>query len=218
MNVLALETSGRVITIALQYETQYFETLIDAGFRHAETLMPGVDALLSQANMKAQELDLVVVSAGPGSFTGIRIGMATAKGIARGAQCPVKSVPTLPLLAAQREHWPGIVMPIMDARKKRVYAAAFQKGKRIVDDVDVDLKEFLKQLPANQPILATGPDAQVAAEFNHVVIDPMHASARGRALIRMGCSAFETEGADAPDSHPIYLRLSEAEEALGKQA
>ena len=102
--------------------------------------------------------------------------------------------------------------------KSAVYAAAFQGGKRIQEDADVDLMEFLNQLPANQSILATGPDAQVAAELNHVVIDPMHASARGRALIRMGCSAFEAEGPDAPDSHPIYLRLSEAEEALGKQA
>ena len=134
MNTLVLETSGKILTIALGAGDDFLEFVVDRGFRHSETLMPAVAMVLEQAGLEPQSLDLVGCSAGHGSFTGLRIGMATAKGIARGADCPLKAVPTLPLMAAGREHWPGIVVPVMDARKKRVYAAAFRGGERIRED------------------------------------------------------------------------------------
>jgi tRNA threonylcarbamoyladenosine biosynthesis protein TsaB len=214
MNVLAMETSGKIITVAVSAGTTLIETALDAGFRHAETLMPAVASVLELAGIEPSELDLVACSKGPGSFTALRIGMATAKGIARGAGCDMKAVPTLPLLAAGREHWPGIVVPLMDARKKRVYAAAFQAGKRIAEDSDVPLDDFLASLPGSDPVLATGPDAEVAAGRDRIVIDPLKDSARGRILISAAILALEKEGPDPADVGPLYLRLSEAEEAL----
>ena len=214
MNVLALETSGRVLTVALKANEQTLELTVDRGFKHGETIMPAVSLIMDQAGIAPEYLNLVTCSAGPGSFTGLRIGMATAKGIARGANCHLKAVPTLPLLAAGREHWPGIVVPVMDARKKRVYAAAFQEGKRIRDDADTELEGFLLSLPAEEQVLVTGPDAGIAAGFDRVTVDPLHASGRGIAMMEAALAALEVEGPDPADLGPVYLRLSEAEEAL----
>lgn len=216
MNVLSLETSGKIISAALRFEEQTLELTIDRGFKHSETLMPAIASLLDQAGIKADRLDLVACSAGPGSFTALRIGMATAKGIARGADCPLKAVPTLALMAEGRQHWPGIVMPVMDARKKRVYAAAFRNGIRIAEDIDSSLELFIKALPENEPILATGADAEICADIEGIVIDPLHASGRAIALIDMALEAYRSDGPDPQDLGPIYLRLSEAEEALVK--
>ncbi len=216
MNVLAIESSGKAMSVALRTENGLWETSVNAGFRHGETLMPAIAGLFDLAGEKPSILDLVACSAGPGSFTGLRIGMATAKGLARGADCPIKAVDTLPLLATGRENWPGIVAPVMDARKKRVYAAAFISGQRIFDDSDIDLEEFIKSLPAEHSILVTGPDAAIASDLKNVIIDPLHASSRAGAMIDLAIDAFEKNGSDPPDLGPVYIRLSEAEENLAK--
>ena len=213
-NILALESSSRIITAALKSGKEYREILVDAGFRHVETLMPSAAALLELAGLTPSDINLVVCSAGPGSFTGLRIGMAAAKGIARGAACAIKAVPTLPLLAKGREHWPGIVVPLMDARKSRVYTAAFQGGERIADDCDIAFPRFLESLPPNQEILVTGPDARIAEGERNVTVDPLFDSSRGRQMMDMAISLYEKEGGDPSDLGPLYLRLSEAEEKL----
>lgn len=217
MNILALETSGTVLSVALAASEYWWELNINRGFKHGETLMPAVSRLLADAGLKPSELDLIACTAGPGSFTGLRIGMATAKGIARGAECPLKAVPTLPLLATGREHWPGIVAPVMDARKKRVYAAAFKNGKRILPDSDVDLDEFMESLPDDETVLVTGPDARIALGRPRVVLDPLYASGRAQQMISAARFAFDADGPDPSDMGPLYLRLSEAEEALVKE-
>ncbi len=173
--------------------------------------MPAVDTLLRFTKLSPKDLDLVGCPSGPGSFTGLRIGMATAKGIARGASCALKTVPSLEFLAAGREHWPGIVVPIIDARKKRVYAAAFKNGERVMADCDVDLRTFLRSLPSSQPILVTGPGACMAKAEENIIVDPMHDTARGRQLINLMLKHYQTEGGDSMDTFPTYLRLSEAE-------
>jgi tRNA threonylcarbamoyladenosine biosynthesis protein TsaB len=214
LNVLALETSGKVIGIALKTEEQSLELTVNRGFRHVETLMPSVTSLMNLAGLAPENLDLVACSAGPGSFTALRIGMSTAKGIARGASCPLKAVTTLPLLAAGREYWPGIVVPVMDARKGRVYTAAFRAGVRIREDSDISLDEFLDELPSGEDILITGPDAEIAAGRNRVTLDPLAASGRGMILLEKAVEALKKNGPDPLDLGPLYLRLSEAEEAL----
>jgi len=214
MNILALETSGRVISLALKTDSQSLELTVNRGFRHVETLMPSVDSLMNLAGIKPGELNLVACSAGPGSFTALRIGMSTAKGIAKGALCHLKAVPTLPLLASGREHWPGIVVPVMDARKGRVYIAAFRDGIRIREDSDSVLEVFLSALPTDEKILITGPDAAISAGYSRVTIDPLAAAGRGMVLAEIAESELEENGPDPADLGPLYLRLSEAEEAL----
>jgi len=212
MNILAIETSGRVMTVAFKSDNGFFEFVVNQGFTYGETLMPAVAKVMEQARMKPSDINLVSCSAGPGSFTGLRIGMATAKGIARGANCSLKAVATLPLLAADREHWPGIVVPLINARKNRVYAAAFRAGQRIQADIDIALDDFMKNLPEGESILVTGYDAGMADSHHRVVIDPLHAAGRGMAMIHMAQSLYMSEGGDPSDIGPHYLRLSEAKQ------
>lgn len=216
MTILAIESSGRAMSVALGTEDGRWETSVNAGFRHGETLMPAIASLFDLAGMEPSSLDLVACSAGPGSFTGLRIGMATAKGLSRGADCALKTVATLPLLAAGREHWPGPVAAIMDARKKRVYAAAFDAGRRIAEDSDIDLAEFIASLPSDRPILVTGPDAAIAEGFDNIVVDPLRDTPRAGLMIDRARVLYEQNGADSPDVGPVYIRLSEAEENLAK--
>jgi len=170
-----------------------------------------VASVFKQSEIEPVDLNLVACSAGPGSFTSLRIGMATAKGIAKGAACHLKAVPTLTLLAARRENWPGIVVPIIDARKRRVYTAAFQNGKRIRDDQDIALNEFLNSLSKKSAILATGPNAEIAEGYERVTIDRLSTYGRGAAMIDMAKTAYERDGPDPLDIGPIYLRASEPE-------
>jgi len=211
MNILAIETSGRVMTVALRSNESFCEFVVNQGFAHGGALMPAVARVLEQTRIDPSDINLVSCSRGPGSFTGLRIGMATAKGLARGANCPLKTVATLPLLAAGREHWPGIVVPLMNARKNRVYTAAFRAGERIQADVDIALDDFMKILPKDESILVTGSDAGMAESYHRIVVDPLHAAGRGMAMIHMAQSLFMSEGGDPSDIGPLYLRLSEAE-------
>jgi len=211
MNILAMETSGPVLTVALGGEGRRIELIVSNGFNHAQSLMPAVTSIFEQSGIKPEDLDLVACSAGPGSFTGLRIGMAAAKGIARGAACHLKAVSTLILLAAGRENWPGIVVPIIDARKKRVYTAAFQNGRRIKADQDIALDKFLDSLAGKSAILATGPNAEIAEGYERVTIDRLGDYGRGSAMIDAARSAYEKDGPDSLDIGPIYLRASEAE-------
>lgn len=213
MNILVIESSGRCITVALKTAEGFFEVVSDAGFRHAEILMPAVNYLMDAASLAPGEINLAACSAGPGSFTALRIGMAAVKGIARGAGCDIKAVPALPLLAAGREHWPGIVVPVMDARKKRVYTAAFRRGERIREDADTSLKSFLDDLPSDETVLVTGADAGICEGMAGITVDPLCASGRGLAMAAMAREAYEREGGDPLDLGPLYMRLSEAEAA-----
>jgi len=211
MNILAIETSGHVLTVALSSKEHCIELIISDGFNRSQSLMPAIASVFEQSDVEARDLDLVACSAGPGSFTGLRIGMATAKGIARGAGCHLKAVPTLDLLATGRESWPGIVVPLIDARKKRVYTAAFQNGKRIKDDQDIALNKFLDSLTKKKAILVTGPDAEIAKDHERITVDRLKNYGRGIAMINAARCAYEKDGPDPLDIGPIYLRPSEAE-------
>lgn len=99
MNILAFDTSGEVLSIRLETSRTIRNLVIDGALHHAERLMPEIDEMLKKEELSADKLDLIVTSRGPGSFTGLRIGMATAKGIAVGAHVPLVSVSTLDAMA-----------------------------------------------------------------------------------------------------------------------
>jgi len=210
-----METSGPVLTVVLDSGGHRIELIIENGLNHVQLLMPAVQSVFEQSKIGPKDLDIVACSAGPGSFTGLRIGMATAKGIARGAACHFKVLPTLDLLAFGREGWPGIVVPIIDARKNRVYTAAFRNGKRIKDYQDIALDSFLDSLAKESTILATGPNAELAEGYERVTIDRLASYGRGAAILDAARKAYEKDGPDSLDTGPVYLRPTEAEIALG---
>ncbi len=126
MKILALDTSGMTATTAIVDETKTIaEFSINYKKTHSQTLMPMIENMLNIIDLDIKDIDYVAVSSGPGSFTGLRIGAATAKGIAHGINKPLVPVPTLDALAYNIFGTDKAICPIMDARRNQVYSSFY---------------------------------------------------------------------------------------------
>ena len=144
MKILVIDTSGPVCGTAVMDETKvYSEFTAQNKNTHSASLMPMIEAALNAAGTEMKDLDAVTAVTGPGSFTGVRIGVATAKGLAHGAGLPCIPVDALEALAASAGDFDGIVCPIQDARAGQVYGAAFRKEERLTGDAPMKLEEYL---------------------------------------------------------------------------
>jgi tRNA threonylcarbamoyladenosine biosynthesis protein TsaB len=130
MLLLALDTTTTVCSVALGDEKKLLaETFLNVKRTHSQRLMPVLISLLEHAGLDKKELEGIVVTTGPGSFTGIRIGIATARGLAQGLGIPVIGVMTLDALAEAAAFFEGLICPILDARRDQVYVALYRGGK-----------------------------------------------------------------------------------------
>lgn len=222
MKVLAIDTATDVLAVAIGTEEGWAEASLDLGLRHAERLMDLVDSCLTRAGLTAADLDLIACAAGPGSFTGLRIGISTAKGMALALGKPWVAVPTLDCLAYGLESFDGAVVPVIDGKKGRFYSAIYRHGKRMSDWLDVPLARLLALLDTYPEVLATGPDADMLestmAERPGLWIDGRARAPRARALAELAIGLYQREGGASPETGPLYLRPSEAEETASGAA
>lgn len=216
MKVLAIDSSATSLSVALKTDAGWVEASLELELRHAERVMDLVEFCVSRAGLKKSELGLVACALGPGSFTGLRIGMAASKGIAAGLGIPWIAVPTLDALAWGYDCFPGAVAPILDGKKGRVYSAIYRRGRRVSDWLDVPLAKLAELLDTYPEALATGPDAELfeeyAAERSGFRVDERAGLPAGRAIALLGLAAFLRDGPGKTDEGPLYLRPSEAEE------
>ncbi len=127
MKILALDSSGLVASVALVAENELIgEYTINYKKTHSQTLLPMLDAMFQQLEMEIAEIDAIAISGGPGSFTGLRIGAATAKGLGLALNKPLIHIPTAEAMAYQLVGVSGIICPIMDARRSQVYTGMYQ--------------------------------------------------------------------------------------------
>ncbi|MDR2500063.1 MAG: tRNA (adenosine(37)-N6)-threonylcarbamoyltransferase complex dimerization subunit type 1 TsaB [Treponema sp.] len=231
MNILAIDTATAVLAVAVASHDAVRYMEFDAGPAHAETLMPMVDWLIRCSGMNREDLQMTACMRGPGSFTGLRIGFATAKGLAAALGIPMVSAPTLDCLAAPYSLWPGLVVPVIDAKKQRFFTALYQKHKRLTGYLDATAQELAAaihgapELPGasgGAPVLLTGPDAPAAKYAlegllgkDRVVIDPAYRRSKCRELLEYSrhwsIVANNNGGADGP----LYIRKSDAELKAG---
>jgi tRNA threonylcarbamoyladenosine biosynthesis protein TsaB len=216
-NILAVDTSTEVLAIGIARSNAWASLALRQGLQHSPSLLPLVDSLLSRMGLTARDLELVVCSLGPGSFTGIRIGLATALGICGARGIPVVGVSTLDAIAEPWQSRAGEVYPVIDARKGRIYTALFVAGTRRSGYLDLPPGALAERLAAAEDPFLAGPDARrvrgLLGEEAHGVacaelLDP-------GALVRLGVEKFEKEGADPLPLRPLYLRKSEAEIVSG---
>ena len=228
MLILAFETSAKAGSVALHDGNVLLgESYCNTGLTHSQTLMVMAEDLLKSCGMKPQDVTAVAVAAGPGSFTGVRIGVAAAKGFAWGGQLPCHGVSTLEAMALQLGAYNGYVLPVMDARRAQVYNAIFRaidgKLERICEDRAIGLAELAEELKNLEgPIFLVGDGSNVCynslrEEIASMVLPPehrMHQRAAGVAL-----AALQNPGdGDGAALAPNYLRLSQAErERLAKE-
>ena len=224
MLILAFETSAKAASVALTQDgTLLGESYQNTGLTHSQTLMVMAEDLLKQCSKTVADLDAVAVAEGPGSFTGVRIGVAAAKGLSWGAELPCYGISTLEAMAVSLGIYEGYVCPCMDARRNQVYNAMFyvNRGKleRIREDRAIalaDLKTELVQL--NGPIYLVGDGSRLthktlSAEIPNLILPPehrMHQRAVGVAILAEAKAAAGENG-DAAALTPNYLRLSQAE-------
>jgi len=155
MKILALESSAAACSVALcQGERLLAQSLQNTGLTHSRTLMPMARDLLSNTGSRLEEVDVIAVAAGPGSFTGLRIGVAAAKGLAWAADKPCAACSTLESMAWPLAHIEGQICAVMDARRSQVYNARFQGDgaqlRRLCPDRAISLAELAEELKNSQ--------------------------------------------------------------------
>ncbi|HSV57060.1 MAG TPA: tRNA (adenosine(37)-N6)-threonylcarbamoyltransferase complex dimerization subunit type 1 TsaB [Magnetospirillaceae bacterium] len=189
---------------------------IGTGLRHIQRVLPAVDICLREAGLTLEDLDLLACTAGPGSFTGLRIALATVKGLSAALVVPFVLVPTTDCLAADWEGTAPVVIPLLNAQRGRFYAAVYERGTRISDYLDLPLTALLRMADPFPEVLFVSPGADLVQES--VAARQGMRSARklggagGRGLLALAEARYLSAGPDHPGSGPLYVRRSDAEE------
>ena len=166
MTVLVMDTSGPVCgTAVMDEEKVYSEFTAQNRNTHSANLMPMVEMALNAAGKRMEEMEAIAVVTGPGSFTGVRIGVATAKGLSLGSGLPCIPVDALEAIALSAGRFEGVVCAIQDARAGQVYGAAFRNGTRLTENAPLPLEEFLQRIrPLGERFLFTGDGVEPCRE------------------------------------------------------
>ena len=224
MKILAFETSAKAASVALLDNGKLLgENYQNTGLTHSQTLMVMAEDLLKTAGLTAQDVDAVAVAAGPGSFTGVRIGVAAAKGFAWGRGIPCYGVSTLEAMARNMGIWQGYVVPAMDARRSQVYTAIFHAEQgvltRMEEDMAISLAELGEKIKNfSEPVFLVGDGALLCyntllEEVNGLILPPEHRMHQRAAGVALAAQALADAGdpGNGAELTPNYLRLSQAE-------
>ena len=230
MKILALETSAKSVSAAVAKDGVILASAYqNNGLTHSRTLMPLVDSMLCNASLTLDDIDLIAVAHGPGSFTGLRIGVSAAKGLAWAKGLPCCGVSTLEAMARGVSDFDGLIVCAMDARRQQVYHALFRGENgaltRLCDDCAIGLEELadhLRGLP--QPKLVVGDGAQLCYDYLTAAGIPCRLASPDHRFQNAAGAALAAEDmaragqtCTAQDLQPVYLRLSQAErERLAK--
>lgn len=232
MKILAIESSGTVAGAAVFEDGKIIaEGRGPFKVTHSETLMPLTDEVLKKAGIKAADVDLIAVSGGPGSFTGLRIGSATAKGLGFALGKKLVHVPTLDAMAYNFFGTDGIIVPMMDARRNQVYTGIYsfegETLKVLKESCAMDAGELIDEISekyADKPVTFLGDGA---AAFEEIVkkCTAEYTVASGENLLQRASSvaklaavlADQGKTVDADFEAPDYLRPSQAERVRAEQ-
>lgn len=224
MKILLVDTSGPVCGVAIASDGDLiYEAVMKNKMTHSQKVMPMVEDALLRSDLALPDMDAFAAVVGPGSFTGVRIGVATAKGLAEAGHKSCIAVDALEALAENGRFFDGIICPILDARAGQVYGAAFRGGKspeRLMEDEALKLPEFLDRIEAfGGPYLFVGDGIGVhRAAIEERLGENSRFHSPAQALLRPGCAALLAEQKMqageilSPDALlPLYLRAPQAE-------
>ena len=225
MKILAVDSSAKTASVAVVDEkTLISECFVNAGLTHSRTLMPMVDNALTQADMKISDIDAFCVNAGPGSFTGIRIGVAAVKGLALFEDKPCAGVSTLEAAAYNFIDENCIVCVSMDARCNQVYTALFRcedsKVIRLCEDKAVSVDDLYEELSKfDEKIYLAGDGAEICfSSFKNKLSNAVLAAENRRYQRAFGAALAAVNNKElfknSAELAPVYLRLPQAEREL----
>lgn len=227
MTVIAFDTSHEMLDISISFTDvsgsdrviTFFEQI---GLHHSEHLLPTLNTLLDEAGLSIKDVDLIVANRGPGSFTGLRIGMSTGKGLSCATGIPFVSVPSHDLYAYIHKDTSAPVLIVTDAKKQNFYCTLVKGGVKLSPDMDASLEEIQHLLIPHTTVLVSGPHADLFLD-RWTLLYPENAQSQSLQLaqesllpltpymISFGTIKYEETGKDAPATGPIYIRRSEAE-------
>ena len=223
MIILGLDTSGPACSCALVKDDALIqEVVMNTALTHSETLMPAIERVMDGAGVEMKDVDAIAVIAGPGSFTGVRIGVCAGRALAHAFDTPVCRINALEALAAGAPNSRGIVCPILDARRMQVYSAAFKMAdcgmpERVLPDDARKLTDFLELLPKDETLMFTGDGVPVHEKTIREILGeraqfaPVHTR-----ILRASSACFlaerkKDEWTGWDQLTPIYLRAPQAE-------
>jgi tRNA threonylcarbamoyladenosine biosynthesis protein TsaB len=221
MKALAIDSAVTKLVIAACNDNHTVTVLYDIGMKQSETLLSAIDYVLEKNGLTSANLDYTIVSAGPGSFTGLRLAFAACKAIEQAHNVPVYGVSTLEVYAFPYRTLPFIIVPVIDAKKDKFYAAVYYGTDVLLSPGDYELNKITDVLSGKGPVFLCGPDASLfASQINQV--------GSGIKTFKCICEAVPTDSLfKILEQHiadnipplkdfdgPFYLRASEAEEKL----
>ena len=230
MKILAIDTSGSNASVCLAEDKKVLcDMNLSVGLTHSETLLPMLETLQHFSHVSMEDIDVIAGSIGPGSFTGLRIGLATIKGFALPLEKKVIGVPTLQALAYNVSYFNGLICSVLDARNRNVYAGIYQKvekglcqqGDYFTESIDALLQTLSAQ---NEKVIFVGSGAvSYEKEIREVLGDSAYfapVSLQRELASSVACLAYERacqNDFDLVDNlNPMYLKKSQAERMLGE--
>jgi len=213
MNILVFDTSTDMLAVGVKKGDGDMKTSVESGFRHSETLLPAIERCLADASIGLKDLGLIACTSGPGSFTGLRIGISTAKGLSLALGLPWVGVPTLDCAAFGWEKPGRTVVPVLDARKNRIYAALYRNGQRVSEYLDVSLSALLAAVDGEAEVSFVGPDADLLSDYalerTGFRIEKDDPAMRLSGLANLAEIQFMKNGGAGELEGPLYLREPE---------
>lgn len=230
MKILGIDTSTSCGSLGIiDGDRVVAECALHGKESHSTRLIPSVQALLSSAKLELKEIDGLAVSLGPGSFTGIRVGLSTVKGLAMATEKPVVGIPTLDALAHNFTFTPYLICPLLDARKGEIYTALYEdeeggRMRRLTEYKVLSPSVMLEEIPPQETIFL-GDGVEVYGQIikerfgERALFAPTHLRfLRGTTVAELGRERImEGEKADIVSLVPIYVRPSDAEIHWGKE-
>lgn len=231
MRILGIESSAITASVAVVTDDQMTaEYTMTHKKTHSQTLLPMIQEIVNMAEIDLKSIDAIAVSAGPGSFTGLRIGSATAKGLAMALNLPIISVPTVDAMAYQCWRADCLICPIMDARRGQVYTGIYEFNDGVfqtcLEQTAMELERLLEQLnQMNRAVLFLGDGVPAykeqikqLAKINVEFAPAFMGRQRAGSVATLGMEYFKKGIYEDASTHtPIYLRQSSAERELAEK-
>ena len=224
MKALVIDAAASCMHIAAKNDDFKASLSLDLGQKQSQKLLPSIDYILSQLELKASELDYTALTSGPGTFTGLRLAFSALKAIELAHNVPVYGIPSLEAYAFPFQAFDGTVVSVIDAKKDQFFAAIYQKGLEISAAEDTSAESVAAKLDKSKKILLCGPDAKVFADelkkidssLNLVVYDSQPVPTESLFTIAENMIEQKIEPLADYDG-PVYIRKSEAEIKLESQ-
>lgn len=211
--ILNIETSTKncSVSISLNAKVLAIKEICEANFSHAEKLTPFIKDVLAESKLTLKNLSAIAIGKGPGSFTGLRIGVSAAKGLCFGLNIPLISIPTMEILANAKPVYNGFIIPLLDARRQEVYTAVFNHKCEFVKETFnhvLDENSFLEFLDKDEVVFVgdgVTKTKEIIKHKNAIFIDNIYPSARE--MTRLAFKKFKNKDfEDVAYFEPFYLK------------